>query len=72
MPAQVLTTAPRFAPAPRRLTPLARVSAALDLWQQRRALAALDDARLADLGLTREQARTEANRPLWDAPSHWF
>lgn len=72
MPAQVLTTAPRFAPASRRLTPLARVKAALDLWQQRRALALLDDSRLADLGLTRAQARAEASRPFWDAPSHGF
>lgn len=56
----------------RRPAPLARVVAALDLWRQRRALAALDDARPADLGLTRGQARSESGRPFWDAPKHWL
>lgn len=41
------------------------------LRRQRRALAALDAYRLADLGLSEEQAQAEAARPLWDAPSHW-
>lgn len=72
MPAQALTTLPRFAPARRRVSPIARIKAAMDLWQQRRALAVLDDARLADLGLSREQARAEAARPFWDAPKHWL
>jgi uncharacterized protein YjiS (DUF1127 family) len=43
----------------------------IDLYRQRRALAGLDDARLADLGLSRDEAETEANRPIWDAPVHW-
>ena len=38
---------------------------------QRRKLATLDDAALADIGLTRAQAQTEANRPLWDVPANW-
>ena len=41
------------------------------LWRQRRALAAMDARQLADIGITRDQARTEAARPLWDVPSHW-
>ncbi|MGX9357137.1 DUF1127 domain-containing protein [Roseobacteraceae bacterium S113] len=41
------------------------------LARQRRALRGLDDARLADLGLTRADALEEANRPLWDVPQHW-
>ena len=41
------------------------------LLRQRRALADLDDSRLQDLGLTRAQARAEADRPFWDAPAHW-
>lgn len=45
---------------------------ALAVWKQRRALAALDDSRLADIGLTRQEALAEANRPVWDAPDHWF
>lgn len=42
-----------------------------DLARERRALARMDDARLADLGLTREDALAEAKRPFWDVPSHW-
>lgn len=44
----------------------------LDLYRQRRALAKLDDSRLLDLGLTREDALREANRAIWDAPQHWY
>lgn len=35
--------------------------------RQRRALAALDDARLADLGLSRAAAEAEAAKPFWRA-----
>lgn len=54
-----------------------RQSRKLSIWsyfavlRQRRALAALDDTRLTDLGLTRKEAETEAKRPIWDVPSHW-
>ncbi|KMK67840.1 DUF1127 domain-containing protein [Puniceibacterium sp. IMCC21224] len=41
------------------------------LRRQRRQLAALDNHALADLGLTRSQAQTEAARPVWDAPAIW-
>ncbi|MDA8747920.1 DUF1127 domain-containing protein [Litoreibacter sp.] len=44
----------------------------LDLYRQRRALAALDDTQLLDLGLTRDEALREANRSIWDAPNHWY
>lgn len=37
----------------------------------RRHLARLDDAALRDIGLTRDQAITEAARPVWDVPDHW-
>jgi uncharacterized protein YjiS (DUF1127 family) len=47
-----------------------RLFAALDravaLHNERRALAAMDDARLFDLGLTRAEACAEAQRPVWD------
>lgn len=43
----------------------------LDAWKQRRALARLDQSRLDDLGLTREQALTESRRSFWDAPRTW-
>ena len=39
--------------------------------RQRAALAKLDDAALADIGLTRLQANIEAKRPLWDVPANW-
>ena len=38
---------------------------------ERAQLAALDAGQLADIGLTAEQAREEAGRPFWDAPTHW-
>lgn len=55
---------PIFSP----LRTLARMAAVA---HQRRALAALDGERLADLGITRAQAETEANRPAWDMPHRW-
>jgi uncharacterized protein YjiS (DUF1127 family) len=42
------------------------VQSASILSRQRRALAAMDDYRLHDLGLTRAEAQAEATRPLWD------
>ncbi len=35
---------------------------------ERRRLGALTDAELKDLGLTRDQAAAEADRPFWDLP----
>lgn len=50
---------------------LGRMDAANRLFAQRQALARLDDARLADLGLSRAEAEAEAARAPWDAPRHW-
>jgi uncharacterized protein YjiS (DUF1127 family) len=36
-------------------------------WRQRRALAALDDRLLCDIGATRDEARREAMRSFWQA-----
>lgn len=44
----------------------------LSLARQRRALARLDDAALQDIGLTRREAQSEAERPIWDAPDNWL
>lgn len=63
-------TLPRSAALPR-LALLPRLRDALALGHQRRQLAALDAARLSDLGLTAAQARNEAARPFWDAPRAW-
>lgn len=41
------------------------------LYKQRKALVRLDDRMLKDLGVTREQANSEAGRPVWDVPNHW-
>ena len=42
-----------------------------NVWRSRRALAALDDAALQDVGLSRVEAQSEANRPFWDVPATW-
>lgn len=60
-----------------RLPPLARPSlgrrllAISSLVRQRQDLAALDDAALRDIGVTRREARSEAARPAWDVPEYW-
>lgn len=48
-----------------------RVMAALMLYRSRRALAQLDSHILNDIGISREQALSEAKRAVWDAPSRW-
>lgn len=50
---------------------VARVLSLLALQRQRRSLANLDARLLADVGLTREQAHAEMERPIWDAPPNW-
>lgn len=51
---------------------LARLRLGLTAMHQRRQLLSLDAARLADIGLTADQARAEAARPLWDVPRSWL
>ena len=41
------------------------------LWRSRRALLSLDEHMLNDIGLTADEARAEASRPVWDAPRSW-
>lgn len=71
------TCAPALSATPLQLprNPLARLWQRLEqaraLSHQRRALKALDDTRLRDIGLDRTAALTEAARPCWDAPRHW-
>jgi uncharacterized protein YjiS (DUF1127 family) len=57
--------------AQRRITPLRLIRLAFAAHSQRRALQKLDMAALNDLGLTAQQAETEANRPFWDVPATW-
>ena len=49
-----------------------RAKAAFAVWRQRRELANLTADRLSDLGLTADQARTEAAKPVWNVPAHWL
>ncbi len=62
-PAVSATRRPLFS-----MTTLSRFMA---IARQRSQLARLDTARLADVGLNAAQARSEAQRPFWDAPRHW-
>ncbi|SLN47349.1 hypothetical protein ROJ8625_02303 [Roseivivax jejudonensis] len=41
------------------------------LQRERRQLAGLDAERLRDIGISADAARTEAARPVWDAPERW-
>ncbi|KJH82616.1 DUF1127 domain-containing protein [Pseudomonas sp. KSR10] len=45
-----------------------RVSRWHALYRQRQQLAALSDDMLKDIGLSRADIETEANRPFWDEP----
>ncbi|KPP93671.1 MAG: putative conserved small protein [Rhodobacteraceae bacterium HLUCCA08] len=48
--------------------PASRLSLArmLGVWHQRRCLARLDAAQLADIGITPAEAARESARPFWD------
>jgi hypothetical protein len=52
--------------------PLGRLLAGMAFGRSRRRLGDLDDHLLRDIGLTRAQARQEATRPAWNAPTHWL
>jgi len=70
--AQALNASARFLDhRPGALARLAlMVVLALRVRRERRQLAALDDAQLADLGLTRADAERESRRGLLDIPAH--
>ena len=42
-----------------------------ELRRSRRALSRLSRDGLEDIGLSAQEARREAERPYWDAPSYW-
>jgi len=50
---------------------LARIIGMIAIRRQRNALKNLDDHLLRDIGLTRDEAEIEAEKPLWDAPHYW-
>ena len=49
----------------------AHLRAGLTVWRQRQQLLRLDATRLADIGLTADEAADEAARSLWDVPTNW-
>jgi uncharacterized protein YjiS (DUF1127 family) len=58
-------------PATRRRSFLALLLDWMAVQRQRHRLAELPDHLLDDLGLTRDEARNEAAKPVWEAPDHW-
>ena len=66
--AQPALSAPSF---PTLARVLHLISTARAVRHQRLALAGLDATRLADLGLSANEAEAEAQRPFWDAPRGW-
>lgn len=50
---------------------LSTVLDVLSLRRQRRRLAELDPHLLRDIGIAEDEARREAELPIWDVPSHW-
>ncbi len=61
-----LSTAQSLRPARRSVFALIGDLAAL--YRQRRQLAQMSDLELSDIGVTRAQARAEADRSIWDLP----
>ena len=55
----------------KRIGLIARFRQRVELRRQRRWLLDLDEHLLNDIGLTDQQARGEAERPLWDVPRTW-
>ena len=68
MTAVTCTNAPA---AKRSFSPLTWLATVIQTRRERVALSHLDEHMLNDLGLTRDQAQREVNRPIWDVPSHW-
>ena len=65
------TTETRQMATARRPDILSRLRRMLAVMRQRRQLRDLDPHLLDDLGLSRQQAAAEADRPVWDVPRHW-
>jgi uncharacterized protein YjiS (DUF1127 family) len=51
---------------------LAWLRLALAARRQRHDLSRLPPEVLRDIGITAEEARREAGKPVWDVPSHWL
>ena len=47
------------------------ITAALTAHRSRLDLNKLDDRLLEDIGVSRAEAKREAERPIWNVPAHW-
>jgi len=56
----------------KRLGVLKWVGAAFTAQRSRIDLRNLDEHMLDDIGVTRDQANIEADRPIWNVPAHWL
>lgn len=73
--ARIARTAPTVTWTRSLPAPGASAGAPIGRWataRSRRRLMELEDPLLADIGVTRSQARDEARRPRWDAPQAWL
>lgn len=50
---------------------LERLLTMFDVQRTRIDLSRLDDERLRDIGLSREEVEAELSRPVWDVPANW-
>lgn len=50
---------------------LARLNSVSSLYRSRVRLGQLDDHMLDDIGVSEAQAKSEAGRSIWDAPTTW-
>ncbi|MBD3662660.1 DUF1127 domain-containing protein [Sulfitobacter aestuariivivens] len=71
-PSSTCTHTPAIRHIPRRSSLLHTFHQLIALYRSRRALAALSDAELKDIGLTADAAQREARRPVWDVPDYWM
>lgn len=58
-----------YMPASNAPSLMSRIAAGFAVSHQRKQLKALDDAALADIGLSRQDVEQEVNRSFWDVPS---
>ncbi len=48
-----------------------RIADMVGVHRQRKTLENLDDHMLHDIGISRQDAKIEAKKPVWDVPRHW-
>lgn len=58
-------------PAAKRQSLWTRLHNMIAIARQRRQLLALDDHQLQDIGISRQDARAEAQQNMWNVPNHW-